>query len=45
MYESNLEPETDIDEMGTWLSIGDLMSALLLFFALILVVALCGLLS
>ena len=40
MYESNLEPETDIDEMGTWLSIGDLMSALLLFFALILVVAL-----
>ena len=40
MYESNLEPETDIDEMGTWLSIGDLMSASLLFFALILVVAL-----
>jgi outer membrane protein OmpA-like peptidoglycan-associated protein len=40
MYESNLEPDTDIDEMGTWLSIGDLMSALLMFFALILVVAL-----
>lgn len=36
----NLEPETEIDETGTWLSIGDLMSALLMIFALILIVTL-----
>jgi len=35
-----LEPETEIDETGTWLSIGDLMSALLMIFALILIVTL-----
>lgn len=36
----NLEPDTEIDETGTWLSIGDLMSALLMIFALILIVTL-----
>lgn len=34
------QPDTDIDETGTWLSIGDIMSALLMIFALILIVTL-----
>jgi outer membrane protein OmpA-like peptidoglycan-associated protein len=33
-------PETDIDESGAWLSIGDLMSGLLMIFALLLILAL-----
>lgn len=33
-------PETDIDETGAWLSIGDLMSGLLMIFALLLILAL-----
>ena len=34
------EPDTDIDETGAWLSIGDLMSGLVMLFALLLVVSL-----
>lgn len=34
------EPDTEIDETGTWLSIGDLMSGLVMLFALLLVVSL-----
>lgn len=40
MSQSYFEPDTEIDETGTWLSIGDLMSALLMIFALILIIAL-----
>jgi len=34
-----LQPDLEIDETGAWLSIGDLMSGLLMIFALLLVVA------
>lgn len=34
------QPETELDEAGIWLSIGDLMSGLLMLFALLLVVSL-----
>lgn len=37
---NHYEPDTDIDETGTWLSIGDLMSGLVMLFALLLVVSL-----
>lgn len=37
---NHYEPDTEIDETGTWLSIGDLMSGLVMLFALLLVVSL-----
>lgn len=37
---SQYEPDNEIDETGTWLSIGDLMSGLVMLFALLLVVSL-----
>lgn len=37
---NHYEPDTDIDETGAWLSIGDLMSGLVMLFALLLVVSL-----